>query len=267
MTTVRRYASYVSLLVALLVSGCATTMQMSPEELKGLQPNEGVVLGSVQIRGGKDLLGRTKWTLAAKRTDNSGTEYSIVAHREGEEEFFVTRMAAGIYRIYKLYQEGFSTFNVSTNVQFRVEPGKTKYLGRLVIEFPPGFITVNTPIKIAVEDAKDKALDSSAQRAGISVKDVATDLMTTGVVPQASGTVADARLRSDVMGMIGVLESADGGSKEPMFVSAGNAGKAGATVIEHWIVDSNGKKVTYEVRLTPSPGGGVDFGVVRLSSR
>ena len=85
--------------------------------------------------------------------------------------------------------------------------------------------------------------------------------------PQASGTVADARLQSDVMGMIGVLEAAEGGSKQPAFVSASGAGRSGQTVVEHWIVESNGNKVTYEVMLTPSPRGGVDFRVVRLSSR
>lgn len=86
-------------------------------------------------------------------------------------------------------------------------------------------------------------------------------------VPQASGTVANARLQSDVMGMIGVLESAEGGSERPTFVSASGAGRSGPTVIEHWIVESNGKKVTYEIRLTPSPQGGVDYRAARLSSR
>lgn len=264
LTILRRCTKYLALLATLLVSGCATTttMQMSPEELGRLQPNEGIVLGSVHIKGGKDLLGRTKWTLAAKRLDNSGPEYSIQAHREGNEEFFISRMEGGDYRIYRLYQGGFSSFSSSPNIQFNVEPGKTKYLGRLVIEFPPGLMGVWTQIKIAIEDAKEEALDSSAQKAGLAVGDVTTDLMT-------PGTAADARLQSDVMGMIGVLESAEGGSKQPIFVSASDAGKAaaGPTVIEHWIVDSDGKKVTYEVTLTPSPRGGVDFGVVRLPSR
>jgi len=86
-------------------------------------------------------------------------------------------------------------------------------------------------------------------------------------VPQTSGTVANARLQSDVMGMIGILESAAGGSKQPTLVSASGAGKSGSTVIEHWIVDSNGKKVTYEVKLTPSPRGGVDYRAGRLPSQ
>lgn len=269
-TILWEHIKYLSVLATLLVSGCATTMQMqmSPEELKKLQPNEGIVIGSVQIKGGKDLLGRTKWSLAAKQTNNADPEYTIAAHRDGAEEFFATKMIAGDYHIFKLYQEGFSTFTVPTDIQFKVEPGKTEYLGRLVIEFPPGFITVMTPIKIAVEDAKEEVLDSLTKKAGLAVSDVATNLMmTTVTVPQTSGTGADAILQSDVMRMIGMFESAGGGSKQPIFISASGAGKSGTTVIEHWIVDSNGKKVTYEVTFTPSPQGGVDFRVARLPSQ
>ena len=47
-------------------------MQMSLDELKSIQPNEGIVIGSVHIKGGKDLLGRTKWNLAAEQTNNAG---------------------------------------------------------------------------------------------------------------------------------------------------------------------------------------------------
>jgi len=152
-------------------------MQMSREELKQLQAGEGIVLGSVKIKGGKDLLGRTQWKLAAKRIDNSGPEYSMQAHREGDEEFWAVRMAAGSYRIYKLYQEGFSTFLGLTDIQFTVDPGKTKYLGRLVIEFPPGLLAAATRFTVAIEDGKDGALEKSAMKAGLTVSDVATDLM------------------------------------------------------------------------------------------
>lgn len=177
-TTLWRRTKHLSLLATLLVSGCATTMQMSPEELKTLQPNEGIVIGSVHIKGGKDILGRTKWNLAAKKTDYTGTEYSIQAHREGEEEFFAVRMVAGDYRFYKLYQEGFSTFTSFTNIRFKVESGKTKYLGRLVIEFPPEFLTVMTKFKIEIEDIKEQAIGNVAKKTGLTVRDVATDLMT-----------------------------------------------------------------------------------------
>ena len=81
---------------------------------------------------------------------------------------------------------------------------------------------------------------------------------------QISGSVANATLQSDVMRAIGTYESAMGGSDQPKLVSASSAGKTGSTFIEHWVVDSNGKKVTYQVKLIPSPQGGIDYGIVRL---
>jgi len=114
-------------------------------------------------------------------------------------------------------------------------------------------------------------VDENTGRAGVMqsmlIASPVSDSDLTPLDTQTSGTVASAKLQSDVMGMIGILESAQGGSKQPIFVSASGAGKLGATVIEHWIVDSNGKKVVYEVKLTPSPRGGTDYRAGRLPSQ
>lgn len=87
------------------------------------------------------------------------------------------------------------------------------------------------------------------------------------VAPQSHGTVADAKLQSDVMRMIGIYESAAGGDAHPKLLSANTVGKEGSSYVEHWNIDSNGKKVTYEVKLAPSPRGGVDYGIVRLGAQ
>jgi hypothetical protein len=87
------------------------------------------------------------------------------------------------------------------------------------------------------------------------------------VAPQSRGTVADAKLQSDVMRMIGIYESAAGGDAQPQFISANPVEKRGTSYIEHWDIDSNGKRVTYEVKLIPSPRGGVDYGIVRLGAQ
>jgi hypothetical protein len=241
-------------------------MQMSREELGGLQANEGIVLGSIQIRGGKDLLGRTKWNLAAKRTDNTGSEYSIAANREGEEEFFITRMAAGDYRIYRLYQEGFSTFSASASVYFKVEPGKTKYIGRLVVEFPPGLITITTPVKMTVEDAKEKALDKVSQRAGIAVGDVATDLLTT-VAEAAAGaplpgkTTAGSLLERDTLSTLIALDQAeDKDCKERKLVNREIVSANAQRAEEHWFVNRCGKLVRYRITYQPDSRGGTNIG-------
>ena len=174
-------------LISLIVVGCATTMQMSSEELKRVAPNEGIIVGSIQIKGGKDILGRKKFKLVAKSTKDtglmsslstSGFEYAIQASRNGEEEVFVTRMPAGNYQFWKFYQPGFSTFTMKTNIQFKVQPGKSTYIGRLVVEYPPGLIHVGTRIQLRVENAKASALDIASRKFGLSGEEVITDLMT-----------------------------------------------------------------------------------------
>ncbi len=87
------------------------------------------------------------------------------------------------------------------------------------------------------------------------------------VTPQPRGTVADAKLQADVMRMIGIYESAAGGDAQPKLLSANTVGKEGSSYIEHWDIDSNGKKITYEVKLVPSPRGGVDYGIARLGAQ
>lgn len=183
----QRWAKYLTLLTTLLFSGCTTSMRMSSDELKDLSPNEGIVIGSAQIKGGRDLIGRTKWEIVAKEIKDasplsflasSDFTFSIQAHREGDEEFFVTKMPAGNYSFWKLYQPGFSTFTAPISVQFRVEPGKTKYIGRLYIEFPPELLTSFTAFKITIEDTKESALDVVKKRDGIAATEVVTGLMT-----------------------------------------------------------------------------------------
>lgn len=81
------------------------------------------------------------------------------------------------------------------------------------------------------------------------------------------GSVADAVLQRDVMRMISFYESTMGVSKQPTLVFAQGTGKVGSTYVERWTVDSNGTNVVYQVKLTSSPGGGVDFVVTRLGKQ
>ena len=174
------------LVFALFLYGCATTMQMSPEDLKLVAPNEGIIVGSIQIKGGKDILGRKSWELVAKSIKDtglmsslisSGFEYTIQASRDGEEEVFVTKIPAGNYQFWKIYQPGFSTFTTKTNIQFKVRPSKTTYIGRLVVEFPLEFLNAFTRFQLRVDDAKVSALDIASRKFGLSGEEVITDLM------------------------------------------------------------------------------------------
>ena len=172
------------LLLMLLSAGCASSMQMSSEDLNRLTPTEGIVIGSVQVKGGKDILGRTSWTLLAQRIKGpmsslvpAGLEYSLNASRGGAEEVFVTKMEAAEYRFSKLTQQGFSNFSADTNINFGVQAGKNVYVGRLIVEFPPGLLMVGTRVRTVVEDARESTLDAARQKSGLRLDDVSTGLM------------------------------------------------------------------------------------------
>lgn len=159
-------------------------MQMSSADLNRLTATEGIVVGSVQIKGGTDILGRTGWTLLAQRIRGPmsslvppGLEYSLNASRGGAEEVFITKMEAGEYRFSKLSQHGLSTFTADMSMNFSVQAGKNVYLGRLVVEFPPGLLMAGTRVRTLVEDARESTLDTARQKSGLSLGDVITDLM------------------------------------------------------------------------------------------
>ena len=175
------------LFLILLFSGCATPMKMAPVDLQNLTPNEGVVVGSLIVKGGKDLIGRTKWELSTENLSDSSTFskiYSITANRDEGEKIFVSKMPAGDYSFSDLTQP-FSTFHAKTYLPFTVQPNKTVYIGRIIIEFQPGFINISTHgepstgVDIKVEDAREDIMASVGNQYGISLKNVETGLVLT----------------------------------------------------------------------------------------
>jgi len=157
--------------------GCATPMQMPAQEVSQIDHNEGIVVGSVVIKGGKDLLGRKNWALQVKGMEPHLKDFSIDVEREGEEAIFVTRMLAGKYHFTRLEQTGFSNAYADIDVPFIAHSGKPVYIGRLMIEFPKGHITAFTSFSIHVEDAKEQTLAAAEKTYGDIVQNAATDLM------------------------------------------------------------------------------------------
>ncbi len=179
MQSINSFKLYFTLFLLLLFSGCATPMKMAPVDLQNLTPNEGVVVGSIIVKGGKALL--KKWNLSTENLSDSSTfskTYSITANRDEGEEIFASKMPAGDYSFSNLTQP-FSTFRVETYLPFTVKPNKTVYIGRIIIEFPPGFINIFTKVDIKVEDAREDIMASVSNQYGISLKNVETGLVLT----------------------------------------------------------------------------------------
>lgn len=175
MQTINSFKFYLILLLILLFTGCATSMKMTPTELRNLAPNEGVIVGSLIVKGGKDLLGRTKWELVAKNDSGMfSKQFSITANRDEGEEIFASKLPAGDYNFSELRQTGFSTFKAKTNLRFTVQPNKPVYIGRIVIEFPPGLINMSTKFHIKVDDAKEDVMEKVSNLYGINLNNVAS---------------------------------------------------------------------------------------------
>lgn len=254
-----------SSVAAFALFGCATTGEMDQPELRSPTPNDGVVIGSVWIRGGKDLLGRTRWELAVDRAERKsfgGSDYSIQAHRDGAEEVFAITMPAGRYRIPELRQPGFSTFRRSTDFHFEVRPGKTTYIGRLLIEFPQETISVFTPIKMTIEDARDGNVAEAQAKYRRQFQDVSTQLMVVGAAGVAlpGKSTADARLEKDTLFLImGMDRAEDPGCNQRRVANREIVSADSGGAIENWTLDRCGTLVRYGITYRPNPKGGTNL--------
>jgi hypothetical protein len=176
-------AMLVSLVLTPLL-GCATEMKMRAEDLRNLGPDEGLVLGSVLIGGGKDILGRTSWDLVVNKYrerawGNEHADYTIEATRDGDEVVFLTKMPAGNYAFDRLVQSGLSSAELLIGIPFEVQAGKTVYVGRVLVQFPPGLIDALTKVEVQVEDDKQATVDRAREEFGVSLSDVVTDIRVT----------------------------------------------------------------------------------------
>jgi hypothetical protein len=165
--------------LVLLLFGCAATMQMQMpvQDVSQIAQNEGIVIGSVLMKGGKDILGRKGWRLDVYGIDPNLNNFSLDVEHGGEETVFVTKMLAGQYRFARLTQLGFSNAYADIDVPFTAHPAQTTYVGRMVIEFPSGLIGAGSEFLVEVEDVKEQTIASAEKTYGNLVRDAVTYLM------------------------------------------------------------------------------------------
>jgi len=167
--------------------GCTTPLQMPAQKVSQIEHDEGIVFGSVLIKGGKESawdkipvlgLGSKTWNLSVVKMDSPPKTFSINAEERGEEAVFVTKMPAGEYRFVRFEQKlGNSTLYANIDVPFTVQPAKTVYIGRLIIEFPLEHVRGGTRFSQRVEDAKEHTLALVEETHGEMVSNSITDLM------------------------------------------------------------------------------------------
>ena len=285
--------------ILLLLSGCGGTtrsVRATPSDLRGLPPGEGVAVGSVAIHAGpkgdnttsllSGLKGK-KWSVIvtnAKETEtvmgrmalaameSSGTGQLEVV--EGEEMPFVMILPAGDHLFLSMSRSTLSgtRWSVPLQVPFRVSPGKTTYVGRLVIEMPAKmdtFLGLPTGVryKALVDDAQDETIGALRKEYGDLLANVERDLMgQTQAAKLPGGSIADVRLQKDILSMVWILDAVGDNActqrkvvDTAVTVSGQRPGVDPWT--ERWTVERCGQRIAYVVELTPSPKGGTDFQV------
>lgn len=86
-------------------------------------------------------------------------------------------------------------------------------------------------------------------------------------LPPVGTTIADRQLVNDISRIVGIYETARGGSKEPQLIATQPVRKDNQKFTEFWTFNSNGNEVVYLTTLSPSPKGGTDYSVAFLGYR
>lgn len=159
-----------------LLTGCANSLDMSDRQLSRVEPNEGLVIGSILVDA-HEVPSRS-WTTSLFGRKAAGFTYDFeIVHvtetdpqgefpyadryelevEPGVERTFMARLKAGDYLIKRFHHEGLSAMGGGVGVLFSVDPGMTQYVGRLRLSLPER-VTLGTGFTFRVENAHDETV-------------------------------------------------------------------------------------------------------------
>jgi hypothetical protein len=145
---------YLIVLVLILpVVGCAPALKTANEDLLEKKPDEGLVIGSLQIKlwdphGDKaskwwTSIENKKWHFIVNNIKTDAVtkffkqgEFVLTTIAGGEETPFLAKLPSGKYRFEDVYKNGFAAWRGYAGKYFHVEAGQTTYIGRLVVVMP-----------------------------------------------------------------------------------------------------------------------------------
>lgn len=173
-----------SFLVALLVTACAKSFDMSSERLTPLGPEWGVVIGSVLVKPVKEDTGKSRddsdmtyqfEIVQSQPGDPEGeTPYAEryrLESKAGEERVFISRLRTGRYLIRSFAQDRVAGKGGDVGLVFDSMAGEVRYIGRLRIEVPQR-VSRGKEYRFTVENARHEALKTVAAQHPELVKQV-----------------------------------------------------------------------------------------------
>jgi len=168
----------------LMLAGCSTTsLDMGDKPIEPPGPGWGIVVGSVLVEAEDDppdswwnrMFGRNAegftyefQIVRIEWTDRKGGGHPFAEQYRLEvkpkvERTFVSRLPVGNYLIKTFRHEGLSAIGGDLEVKFSVEPGRTQYLGRLILDVPRR-VSFGTPYTFRIANARDTAIAALRQR-------------------------------------------------------------------------------------------------------
>ena len=176
------------MLPILLLSGCASSLQMSQNDINTLKNNSGIIIGSYLVTYPSESTGHfsktledTKWTLYIRPADESfiARYFSFGGYRisgivGGKEQYFTAQIPSGRYELSAIksanrkgYIRGF----------FNVEPNVTTYVGRIVLDVQ-AFYVVWGSFDFHIEDKMDETIPKiKGQHADLNVNTIVKSLI------------------------------------------------------------------------------------------
>ena len=178
-------------ILAIALLGCAS-MTSSKQELREIAEDEGVVYGSFLVDVERVADEGSAWEFW-KGQKAGGSTYSVEITKRGRnpikptyalratpgtEDVFIKKLPAGEYLIEKVSKEGFTNLElILDGVTFRVVPGQTTYIGKLMLQFP-NRITVGSAVRVEVRDTQQETTESLKGEYAESLSDVGKELIT-----------------------------------------------------------------------------------------
>lgn len=246
--------------------------------------DEGIVFGSVKLIVAREdpnesplaFLGNSKareldyrvW-ISEKGGSPLKLQHSVLA-TPGNESHFVKKLPAGTYRMDYLRPSGLLVPQLSfgLGLDFDVKPMEVTYVGRVIVSLPNRIGVGGGRYSIAVQDARQDAVDALKADHPEVAADARTALVRSeralALVP--GNTIASPQLQQDTLTIVLALDGAeDAQCARRTVVSAENIkrpSRQGDSGEEIWTLDRCGKSMRYRVTFTPSAGGGVDIRAV-----
>lgn len=180
-------------LLFMIFGGCAPVLITSNEDLLEKKPDEGLVIGSFQVRltnpYGDEVSGwwitsqNPAWYFTVNNIENDRVidfilpnQFQLSAIAGGEETIFVAKLREGEYRIDELNKDENIVWEENNGKYFNVNAGQTTYIGRLVVvipRYPGAAIRPDYAVESALFDVLPK-LRSKYSNLGGNIK---TELM------------------------------------------------------------------------------------------